>query len=99
MDIKPGVSCVAPTKGDKRRLARVGTYVERDVTPTIMEDVEMKDLPSRKIPGSGRFVELFLPGCKGHGLPGLRKVMFTKIRQPEIFSLLIVESQRFVIFV
>ncbi|XP_012579675.1 PREDICTED: mast/stem cell growth factor receptor Kit isoform X2 [Condylura cristata] len=41
MDMKPGVSYVVPTKADKRRSARVGSYVERDVTPAIMEDDEL----------------------------------------------------------
>ncbi|XP_054544350.1 mast/stem cell growth factor receptor Kit isoform X2 [Talpa occidentalis] len=41
MDMKPGVSYVVPTKADQRRSARVGSYVERDVTPAIMEDDEL----------------------------------------------------------
>ncbi|KAG8504946.1 Mast/stem cell growth factor receptor Kit [Galemys pyrenaicus] len=41
MDMKPGVSYVVPTKADKRRSARIGSYVERDVTPAIMEDDEL----------------------------------------------------------
>ncbi|XP_027453769.1 mast/stem cell growth factor receptor Kit isoform X1 [Callorhinus ursinus] len=41
MDMKPGVSYVVPTKADKRRSARIGSYIERDVTPAIMEDDEL----------------------------------------------------------
>ncbi|XP_078222158.1 mast/stem cell growth factor receptor Kit isoform X5 [Callithrix jacchus] len=41
MDMKPGVSYVVPTKAEKRRSARVGSYIERDVTPAIMEDDEL----------------------------------------------------------
>ncbi|XP_037685759.1 mast/stem cell growth factor receptor Kit isoform X2 [Choloepus didactylus] len=41
MDMKPGVSYVVPTKTDKRRSARIGSYIERDVTPAIMEDDEL----------------------------------------------------------
>ncbi|KAF6130622.1 KIT proto-oncogene, receptor tyrosine kinase [Phyllostomus discolor] len=41
MDMKPGVSYVVPTKVDKRRSARIGSYIERDVTPAIMEDDEL----------------------------------------------------------
>lgn len=41
MDMKPGVSYVVPTKADKRRPARIGSYIERDVTPAIMEDDEL----------------------------------------------------------
>ncbi|XP_020830990.1 mast/stem cell growth factor receptor Kit isoform X1 [Phascolarctos cinereus] len=41
MDMKPGVSYVVPTKADKRRSARVGSYIERDVTTAIMEDDEL----------------------------------------------------------
>ncbi|XP_006143746.1 mast/stem cell growth factor receptor Kit isoform X1 [Tupaia chinensis] len=50
MDMKPGVSYVVPTKTDKRRSARIGSYIERDVTPAIMEDdelaLELEDLLS-----------------------------------------------------
>ncbi|XP_048640447.1 mast/stem cell growth factor receptor Kit isoform X5 [Marmota marmota marmota] len=41
MDMKPGVSYVVPTKADKRRSARIGSYIEREVTPAIMEDDEL----------------------------------------------------------
>ncbi|XP_060236756.1 mast/stem cell growth factor receptor Kit isoform X3 [Meriones unguiculatus] len=41
MDMKPGVSYVVPTKTDKRRSARIDSYIERDVTPAIMEDDEL----------------------------------------------------------
>ncbi|XP_053433895.1 mast/stem cell growth factor receptor Kit isoform X1 [Nycticebus coucang] len=41
MDMKPGVSYVVPTKADKRRSARIGSYIERDVTSAIMEDDEL----------------------------------------------------------
>nr|XP_020039008.1 mast/stem cell growth factor receptor Kit isoform X1 [Castor canadensis] len=41
MDMKPGVSYVVPTKAEKRRSARIGSYIERDVTPAIMEDDEL----------------------------------------------------------
>ncbi|KAM4854587.1 mast/stem cell growth factor receptor Kit isoform 2-T2 [Thomomys bottae] len=41
MDMKPGVSYVVPTKADKRRSARIGSYIERDVTPAVMEDDEL----------------------------------------------------------
>ncbi|KAL6050581.1 hypothetical protein STEG23_023713 [Scotinomys teguina] len=41
MDMKPGVSYVVPTKTDKRRSVRIDSYIERDVTPTIMEDDEL----------------------------------------------------------
>ncbi|XP_042534333.1 mast/stem cell growth factor receptor Kit isoform X1 [Dipodomys spectabilis] len=41
MDMKPGVSYVVPTKADKRRSARIGSYIERDVTPAIVEDDEL----------------------------------------------------------
>ncbi|XP_029419471.1 mast/stem cell growth factor receptor Kit isoform X3 [Nannospalax galili] len=41
MDMKPGVSYVVPTKTEKRRSARIGSYIERDVTPAIMEDDEL----------------------------------------------------------
>ncbi|XP_021563107.1 mast/stem cell growth factor receptor Kit [Carlito syrichta] len=41
MDMKPGVSYVVPTKADRRRSARVGSYVERDVAPAVMEDDEL----------------------------------------------------------
>ncbi|XP_051820266.1 mast/stem cell growth factor receptor Kit isoform X1 [Antechinus flavipes] len=41
MDMKPGVSYVVPTKADKRRSTRVGSYIERDVTTAIMEDDEL----------------------------------------------------------
>ncbi|XP_019496445.1 PREDICTED: mast/stem cell growth factor receptor Kit isoform X6 [Hipposideros armiger] len=41
MDMKPGVSYVVPTKTDKRRSVRIGSYIERDVTPAIMEDDEL----------------------------------------------------------
>ncbi|XP_043828686.1 mast/stem cell growth factor receptor Kit isoform X1 [Dromiciops gliroides] len=41
MDMKPGVSYVVPTKADKRRSARIGSYIERDVTTAIMEDDEL----------------------------------------------------------
>ncbi|KAM8800610.1 mast/stem cell growth factor receptor Kit isoform 3-T3 [Rhynchonycteris naso] len=41
MDMKPGVSYVVPPKADKRRSARIGSYIERDVTPAIMEDDEL----------------------------------------------------------
>nr|XP_012416412.1 PREDICTED: mast/stem cell growth factor receptor Kit isoform X8 [Odobenus rosmarus divergens] len=41
MDMKPGVSYVVPTKADKRRSARIGSYIERDATPAIMEDDEL----------------------------------------------------------
>ncbi|XP_011817092.1 PREDICTED: mast/stem cell growth factor receptor Kit isoform X2 [Colobus angolensis palliatus] len=50
MDRRPGVSSVVPTKADKRRSARIGSYIERDVTPAIMEDdelaLELEDLLS-----------------------------------------------------
>ncbi|XP_051026202.1 mast/stem cell growth factor receptor Kit isoform X2 [Acomys russatus] len=41
MDMKPGVSYVVPTKTDKRRSARIDSYIERDVAPAIMEDDEL----------------------------------------------------------
>ncbi|XP_052054578.1 mast/stem cell growth factor receptor Kit isoform X1 [Apodemus sylvaticus] len=41
MDMKPGVSYVVPTKTDKRRSTRIDSYIERDVTPAIMEDDEL----------------------------------------------------------
>ncbi|KAL1791344.1 mast/stem cell growth factor receptor Kit isoform X2 [Sigmodon hispidus] len=41
MDMKPGVSYVVPTKTDKRRSVRIDSYIERDVTPAIMEDDEL----------------------------------------------------------
>ncbi|XP_069903187.1 mast/stem cell growth factor receptor Kit isoform X3 [Oryctolagus cuniculus] len=41
MDMKPGVSYVVPTKADRRRSARVGSYIERDVTPAVLEDDEL----------------------------------------------------------
>ncbi|XP_047423059.1 mast/stem cell growth factor receptor Kit isoform X1 [Sciurus carolinensis] len=41
MDMKPGVSYVVPTKADKRRSARIGSYIEREATPAIMEDDEL----------------------------------------------------------
>nr|XP_045017620.1 mast/stem cell growth factor receptor Kit isoform X2 [Jaculus jaculus] len=41
MDMKPGVSYVVPTKTDKRRSARIGSYIEREVTPAIVEDDEL----------------------------------------------------------
>ncbi|XP_012496559.1 PREDICTED: mast/stem cell growth factor receptor Kit isoform X1 [Propithecus coquereli] len=41
MDMKPGVSYVVPTKVDKRRSARIGSYIEREVTPSVMEDDEL----------------------------------------------------------
>ncbi|XP_058154481.1 mast/stem cell growth factor receptor Kit isoform X2 [Dasypus novemcinctus] len=41
MDMKPGVSYVVPTKTDKRRSLRIGSYIERDVTPAILEDDEL----------------------------------------------------------
>ncbi|XP_041527358.1 mast/stem cell growth factor receptor Kit isoform X2 [Microtus oregoni] len=41
MDMKPGVSYVVPTKTDKRRSARIDSYIERDMTPAIMEDDEL----------------------------------------------------------
>uniref|UniRef100_F7A906 Mast/stem cell growth factor receptor n=1 Tax=Monodelphis domestica TaxID=13616 RepID=F7A906_MONDO len=41
MDMKPGVSYVVPTKADKRRSARIGSYIERDVTTAIMDDDEL----------------------------------------------------------
>ncbi|XP_006868120.1 PREDICTED: mast/stem cell growth factor receptor Kit-like isoform X2 [Chrysochloris asiatica] len=41
MDMKPGVSYVVPTKTDKRTSARIGSYIERDVTPAIMDDDEL----------------------------------------------------------
>ncbi|XP_016050528.1 mast/stem cell growth factor receptor Kit isoform X2 [Erinaceus europaeus] len=41
MDMKPGVSYVVPTKTEKRKSMRIGSYVERDVTPAIMDDDEL----------------------------------------------------------
>ncbi|XP_049645917.1 mast/stem cell growth factor receptor Kit [Suncus etruscus] len=41
MDMKPGVSYVVPTKTDKRRAARIGSYIEREVTPAVMDDDEL----------------------------------------------------------
>uniref|UniRef100_G3UE86 Mast/stem cell growth factor receptor Kit n=1 Tax=Loxodonta africana TaxID=9785 RepID=G3UE86_LOXAF len=41
MDMKPGVSYVVPTKADRRRSGRIGSYIEHDVTPAIMEDDEL----------------------------------------------------------
>ncbi|XP_023566686.1 mast/stem cell growth factor receptor Kit isoform X1 [Octodon degus] len=42
MDMKPGVSYVVPTKAEKRRSARIaGSYIERDMTPAVMEDDEL----------------------------------------------------------
>lgn len=41
MDMKPGVSYVVPTKTEKRRSMRIGSYIKRDVTPAIMDDDEL----------------------------------------------------------
>ncbi|XP_055967214.1 mast/stem cell growth factor receptor Kit isoform X3 [Sorex fumeus] len=41
MDMKPGVSYVVPTKTDKRRSARIGSYIEREVGPAVLEDDEL----------------------------------------------------------
>ncbi|XP_058523276.1 mast/stem cell growth factor receptor Kit isoform X2 [Ochotona princeps] len=41
MDMKPGVSYVIPTTADKRRSTRIGSYVERDVSPAVMDDDEL----------------------------------------------------------
>ncbi|XP_058534158.1 mast/stem cell growth factor receptor Kit-like [Ochotona princeps] len=41
MDMKPSVSYVIPTTADKRRRTRIGSYIERDVSPTVMDDDEL----------------------------------------------------------